>query len=242
MIGIASTGSGKTITFVLPMIMTALEAEIRLPLTSGEGPIGLVVCPSRELAQQTFNIVVEFCGALGKSRRVTLNALLCIGGIDMRDQVDPRRSPVHIVVATPGRLMDMLSKKRLNLDSCTFLTLDEADRMIDLGFADDVRTIFGYFSGQRQTVMFSATMPAKIKQFAATSLVDPIVVNVGRAGAASLDVVQHVEYVKEENRMVYILECLQKTAPPVLIFCSNVSDVDDIEVLPATRSSVWFPF
>lgn len=109
-----------------------------------------------------------------------------------------------------------------------YLCLDEADRLIDLGFEDDVRTIFSYFKGQRQTLLFSATMPKKIQNFAKSALVQPITVNVGRAGAASLNIVQEVEYVKTEEKIVYLLECLQKTAPPVLIFAEKKTDVDDI--------------
>jgi ATP-dependent RNA helicase DDX41 len=151
--------------------------------------------------------------------------------------MDLVRQGVHIAVATPGRLKDLLAKKRLNLDTCSYLCLDEADRMVDLGFEDDVRDvgcpscperpwwcfsqlddvvaadtllwlskagsnidmssaylycvqIISYFKTQRQTLMFSATMPQKIKAFAASALVDPVTVNVGRAGAANLDVIQ----------------------------------------------------
>ena len=100
--------------------------------------------------------------------------------------------------------------------------------MVDLGFEDDIREVFDHFKAQRQTVLFSATMPTKIQNFARSALVKPVVVNVGRAGAANLDVIQEVEYVKQEVKMVYLLECLQKTPPPVLIFCENKADVDDI--------------
>lgn len=109
-----------------------------------------------------------------------------------------------------------------------YLTLDEADRLVDLGFEDDIREVFDHFKAQRQTLLFSATMPAKIQNFARSALVKPVLVNVGRAGAANLDVIQEVEYVKQEAKIVYLLECLQKTPPPVLIFCENKADVDDI--------------
>jgi ATP-dependent RNA helicase DDX41 len=146
----------------------------------------------------------------------------------MREQSDTMSNGVHMVVATPGRLQDMLQKKRFTLDMCVYLCLDEADRLIDLGFEEDVRGIFDFFKHQRQTVLFSATMPKKIQEFALSSLVRPVVVNVGRAGAANLDVIQEVEYVKQEAKIVYLLECLQKTAPPTLVFASNQADVDDI--------------
>jgi len=109
-----------------------------------------------------------------------------------------------------------------------YVCLDEADRLIDLGFEEEIRKIFDFFASQRQTLMFSATMPRKIQNFASSALVKPVVVNVGRAGAANLDVIQEVEFVRQEAKIVYLLECLQKTSPPVLIFCENKGDVDDI--------------
>lgn len=228
MIGIAFTGSGKTLVFVLPLIMLALQEELRMPLVSGEGPFGLVVCPSRELARQTFDVVEEFASVLKGNGNPDLRSMLCIGGIDMRSQLEVVKKGVHIVVATPGRLKDMLAKKKMNLDNCKYLTLDEADRLIDLGFEEDIREVFDHFKAQRQTLLFSATMPKKIQNFAKSALVKPVIVNVGRAGAANLDVIQEVEYVKQEAKMVYLLECLQKTPPPVLIFCENKADVDAI--------------
>ena len=134
-----------------------------------------------------------------------------------------------MMVATPGRLMDMLNKKMVTLDMCRYLCLDEADRMIDMGFEEDVRTIFSYFRAQRQTLLFSATMPKKIQNFARSALVCPITVNVGRAGAASMNIRQDVEFVKTEAKIVFILECLQKTPPPVLIFAERKQDVDAIQ-------------
>ncbi|XP_068658621.1 DEAD-box ATP-dependent RNA helicase 35 [Aristolochia californica] len=228
MIGIAFTGSGKTLVFVLPLIMVALQEEILMPIVPGEGPFGLVICPSRELARQTFEVVEQFLIPLKECGYPELRPLLCIGGVDMRSQLEVVKKGVHIVVATPGRLKDMLAKKKMNLDNCRYLTLDEADRLVDLGFEDDVREVFDHFKAQRQTLLFSATMPKKIQIFARSALVKPVTVNVGRAGAANLDVIQEVEYVKQEAKIVYLLECLQKTPPPVLIFCENKADVDDI--------------
>ncbi|KAE9593686.1 hypothetical protein Lal_00036538 [Lupinus albus] len=228
MIGIAFTGSGKTLVFVLPMIMMAMQEEIMMPIVPGEGPFGLIICPSRELARQTYEVIEDFLMPLMEAGYPELRPLLCIGGIDMRSQLEIVKKGVHIVVATPGRLKDMLAKKKMNLNNCRYLTLDEADRLVDLGFEDDIREVFDHFKAQRQTLLFSATMPTKIQNFARSALVKPIIVNVGRAGAANLDVIQEVEYVKQEAKIVYLLECLQKTPPPVLIFCENKADVDDI--------------
>ncbi|KAI0075446.1 P-loop containing nucleoside triphosphate hydrolase protein [Panus rudis PR-1116 ss-1] len=230
MIGIAFTGSGKTLAFCLPLIMFALEEEAKLPFVRGEGPVGVILCPSRELATQTYENVLTWTAALSRDGKYPqLNTLLCIGGISMSEQSHVLNKGLHIVVATPGRLIDMLEKKRFTFDNCKYLCMDEADRMIDLGFEDDVRNIMSFFKRQRQTLLFSATMPRKIQDFARQSLVKPVLVNVGRAGAANLDVLQVVEYVKQEAKMVYLLECLQKTPPPVIIFSENKNEVDDIQ-------------
>ncbi|KAI6036809.1 P-loop containing nucleoside triphosphate hydrolase protein [Pisolithus microcarpus] len=222
--GIPTAFSGRD------MIGIAFTEEVRLPFIRGEGPVGVVLCPSRELATQTYENVLAWTDALSKDGKYPrLNTLLCIGGISMGEQSHVFNKGLHIVVATPGRLIDMLEKRRFTFDNCKFLCMDEADRMIDLGFEDDVRNIMSFFKRQRQTLLFSATMPRKIQDFAQQSLVRPVLVNVGRAGAANLDVLQVVEYVKQEAKMVYLLECLQKTAPPVIIFSDNKNEVDDIQ-------------
>lgn len=118
MIGIAFTGSGKTLVFVLPLIMVALQEELMMPIMPGEGPFGLVVCPSRELARQTYEVVEQFLTSLKEDGYPELRPLLCIGGVDMRSQLEVVKKGVHIVVATPGRLKDMLAKKKMNLDNC----------------------------------------------------------------------------------------------------------------------------
>ncbi|CAD2099321.1 RNA helicase, putative [Plasmodium vinckei brucechwatti] len=227
-IGIAFTGSGKTIVFVLPLIMTCLEAELRCPIEEGEGPLGLIICPSRELASQTHNIINYFCEYLHKDSFPMLKSLCVIGGVSTYEQGKEIKKGVHMLVATPGRLNDMLNKKRMTLEQCRYLCFDEADRLIDLGFEEEIRNTLDNFSSQRQTLLFSATMPKKIQEFAKSTLVNPIIINVGRAGAANLDVIQEVEYVKEEFKLSYLLQVLQKTGPPVLIFCENKKDVDDV--------------
>lgn len=226
MIGVAFTGSGKTLVFTLPAILVAWEQESKLPFCPGEGPAALILSPSRELARQTFEITSEFCTAIVQAGGPHLRTFLAIGGT--RVDADTLRAGIHIAVATPGRLLDLLRKRRINLDACRFIALDEADRLIDLGFEEDIRNVFSFFSAQRQTLMFSATMPTKIMTFAASALVKPIVVNVGRAGAASLNITQHVEVVRSDARISQLLDVLQKTAPPTLIFCRSKTDVDEV--------------
>lgn len=163
LIGIAFTGSGKTLVFVLPLIMFCLEQEISLPFINNEGPYGLIICPSRELAKQTHDIIQYYCKSLQNFALPEIRFCLAIGGTPVNEAMDIIQKGAHILVATPGRLMDLLDKKMIKLDVCRYLCMDEADRMIDMGFEEDVRTIFSYFKGQRQTLLFSATMPKKIQ-------------------------------------------------------------------------------
>jgi ATP-dependent RNA helicase DDX41 len=100
--------------------------------------------------------------------------------------------------------------------------------MVDLGFEDDIRDIWSFFRSQRQTLMFSATMPTKILQFAESALINPITIKLSRAGAANANIIQQVEYTKAEHRLPFLLDCLSRTAPPVLIFAENKADVDDV--------------
>ncbi len=228
LIGIAYTGSGKTLVFALPIVMFCLEQEKKLPFMGNEGPFGLIVVPSRELAKQIHETLEYFSERAAVGGLPRIKTCLAIGGMPSSDALNAIRAGVHIVVATPGRLMDMLNKKVMTLDVCRYLCLDEADRMIDMGFEEDVRTIFSYFKAQRQTLLFSATMPKKIQNFARSALVKPVTINVGRAGAASRNIIQEIEFVKSEAKIVHILECLQKTPPPVLIFAERKQDVDAI--------------
>ena len=229
MIGIAFTGSGKSLAFCLPLLMLALQEEVRLPLIRGEGPIGIILAPSRELARQHADTLQHFATYLSKSGQYpALRIMVSIGGEDMKTQLESVQRGVHMVVATPGRLFDHLTKRRITLDLCRYIVLDEGDRMLDMGFGEDIKKIISFFNHQRQTVIYSATMPKSIEDFARESLVRPVIVNVSRAGAANLDVLQEVEYVKHEAKVVYLLHILQKTSPPVLIFAENKRDVDEI--------------
>ena len=230
MIGVAHTGSGKTMVFTIPLVMLALEEEMRLPLKPGEGPFGLILAPGRELAAQTYDVINEMTLALtrGTPSFPPLRTALLIGGERISDQERILRDGIHMIVATPGRLIHFLKEKRISLMFCKYLCMDEADRLIDMGFEEDIRVIMDHFVAPRQTVLFSATMPKTIQAFAKSALINAIEVNVGRAGAASLDVLQEVEYVTQESKIVYLLDCLIKTPPPVLIFAENKSDVDAI--------------
>ncbi|KAF2359880.1 DEAD/DEAH box helicase domain [Trinorchestia longiramus] len=228
-IGIAFTGSGKSMVFILPLVMFCLEQETALPFQEEEGPYGLIIVPSRELAKQIKENVEYLSQYLVMDGFPEIRTCLAIGGEPVPAALSVIRKGVHVMVATPGRLIDMLDKKMFRLDVCRYLVMDEADRMIDMGFEEDVRTIYSYFKDQRQTLLFSATMPKKIQNFARSALVRPVTVNVGRAGAAAINVKQEVEYVKQEARVTHILSMLNKTPPPVLIFAEKKQDVDLIQ-------------
>lgn len=234
-IGIAFTGSGKTMVFLLPMVMLALSVELKQPISQGEGPFGLMLAPSRELAVQTEENLVHLLDYLHRDknselykRGSTLRTAMIMGGQPLGQQLQAVQRGVHMVVATPGRLNHLLSQKKIHLQQCKYLAMDEADRMVDATFEEEVRITLDFFGGQRQTCLFSATMPKKVQDFAASMLVKPLIINVGRAGAANKDVSQEVEYVKPEDKHKMVLEALKKTSPPVLVFCDNKSDVDDL--------------
>ena len=240
LVGIAFTGSGKTLTFSLPLVLAAYEEELRMPLMAGEGPIGIALAPSRELARQTYELVHDLCESINQQQwpesnenrpfqKPHLTSQLIIGGEPVRDQLRLlQERGLHCLVGTPGRVRDLLQRHALNLNICRYLCLDEADRMLDLGFDAEVGEIVNRFPHQRQTLLFSATFPKKFQDFARQTLVQPVVVNVGRAGAANLDVIQEVEYVQDEAKIVYLLHCLQKTAPPVIVFTERKGSADDI--------------
>ncbi|KAL9393267.1 hypothetical protein Peur_012552 [Populus x canadensis] len=189
MIGIAFTGSGKTLVFVLPLIMIALQEEIMMPIMPEEGPVGLIVCPSRELARKLMRYEVTVGGCKEGCAHCSCNSWKVEGHASKEEN-------------EPGQLQAPLSLSIFYYPFLVLLTLLISDKV--------------------------ATMPTKIQNFARSALVKPVTVNVGRAGAANLDVIQEVKYVKQEAKIVYLLECLQKTPPPVLVFCENKADVDDI--------------
>jgi ATP-dependent RNA helicase DDX41 len=124
LIGVAFTGSGKTLSFSLPILMHALEEEKKLPFTRGEGPVAMIVCPSRELARQTYEQLVALSDACRDAGYPTARVVLAIGGINMQDQSHVMSNGFHIIVATPGRLQDMLEKRKFTCDSCRCVGLE----------------------------------------------------------------------------------------------------------------------
>ncbi|ETO20067.1 DEAD (Asp-Glu-Ala-Asp) box polypeptide 46 [Reticulomyxa filosa] len=190
----AKTGSGKTLAFVLPMLRHILDQR---PVRSGEGPIGLILAPTRELAAQIYNETRRFSQPLG------LSCSAVYGGASVSEQIAMLRKGSEIVVATPGRMIDMLCTNQgrlVNLQRVTYLVLDEADRMFDLGFEPQIHAIVKNIRPDRQTVMFSATFPKPIEKMAKQILTDPIQIIVGNVSTVCEDVVQCVQVMDNEDQ------------------------------------------
>lgn len=184
MIGIAKTGSGKTAAFIWPMLVHIMDQK---ELEPGEGPIAVIVCPTRELCQQ----IHAECKRFGKA--YSLRSVAVYGGGSMWEQSKALQEGAEIVVCTPGRLIDHVKKKATSLQRVTYLVFDEADRMFDMGFEYQVRSIASHVRPDRQTLLFSATFRKKIERLARDILVDPIRVVQGDIGEANEDVTQVVE-------------------------------------------------
>jgi ATP-dependent RNA helicase DDX41 len=216
---------GKTLIFLLPLIIGSLEEELRLPLASKEGPIGLIIVPSRELAYQIYSFAKRFASLL----QPRLSICLCTGGVDMQAQLKSLNEGVHIVISTPGRLSDMLGKGKLNLKLCKVLIMDEADRLLDLGFDEEVRIVLAHTSATIQIILASSSIPKRMQEFATNFMKTPIYIASTRLSLKKLKIQHFCDLVSSENKLIKLLEIMQRTDPPVLIFCENKSDSDMIE-------------
>ncbi|GLT43120.1 hypothetical protein SLA2020_170910 [Shorea laevis] len=222
-IGIAKTGSGKTASFVLPMIVHIMDQP---ELQKEEGPIGVICAPTRELAHQIYLETKKFAKSYG------IRASAVYGGMSKLDQFKELKAGCDIVVATPGRLIDMLKMKALTMKRATYLVLDEADRMFDLGFEPQIRSIVGQIRPDRQTLLFSATMPRKVEKLAREILTDPVRVTVGEVGMANEDITQVVHVIPSDaEKLPWLLEKLPGMIDDgdVLVFASKKASVDEIE-------------
>lgn len=204
LVGIAATGSGKTLAFGLPALRH-IRAQREGGAASGKKPVALVLAPTRELALQ-INAVLEEAGS-----QCGVSTVCVYGGVPKRDQVQALRKGAAIVVATPGRLEDLMNDGACKLDEVSYLVLDEADRMLDLGFEPHIRAIAGKTRADRQTLMFSATWPPVIRKLAADFLCSPVKVTIGSQDlAASHSVTQVVEVIEDRARDGRLHELLQK--------------------------------
>lgn len=222
-IGIAKTGSGKTAAFVLPMIVHIMDQP---ELQKEEGPIGVICAPTRELAHQIYLEAKKFAKPYG------IRVAAVYGGMSKLDQFKELKAGCEIVVATPGRLIDLLKMRALTMLRATYLVLDEADRMFDLGFEPQVRSIVGQIRPDRQTLLFSATMPYKVERLAREILTDPVRVTVGEVGMANEDITQVVNVIPSDaEKMPWLLEKLPEMIDEgdVLVFASKKATVDEID-------------
>ncbi|KAF5293775.1 hypothetical protein FQA39_LY03260 [Lamprigera yunnana] len=182
-LGIAQTGSGKTAAFLWPMLIHITEQP---PVQQDEGPIGLILAPTRELALQIYNEARRF------ARLFDIRVICAYGGGSKWEQSQALKEGGEIVVATPGRIIDHIKGGATNLQRVTFLVLDEADRMFELGFEPQVRSVCNHVRPDRQTLLFSATFRKRIEKLARDALKDPVRISQGLTGQASEDVTQHV--------------------------------------------------
>jgi len=189
LVGIAQTGTGKTAAFVLPMIDILHQGRSRARM-----PRSMILEPTRELAMQ----VAENFEKYGKYH--PLSMALLIGGVQMGDQVKALEKGVDVLIATPGRLMDLFGRGKILLTGCELLVIDEADRMLDMGFIPDIEEICSKLPKNRQTLLFSATMPPPIQKLAAKFLNDPKRVEVARPATANVNIEQRLVEVSADKK------------------------------------------
>ncbi|KAI8885377.1 P-loop containing nucleoside triphosphate hydrolase protein [Backusella circina FSU 941] len=244
-IGIAETGSGKTASFVIPLLCYISDLPKITQENMAEGPYALIMAPTRELAQQIEEETLKFATPMG------FNCVSIVGGHAIEEQSFNLRNGAEIIIATPGRLKDCLDRRILVLNQCTYVVMDEADRMIDMGMEEAVNYILDALpvsnmkpEGEettedemdhnrkyRQTTMFSATMPTAVERLAKKYLRREAVVTIGMAGQAVETVEQRVEMINDEgrktNRLMEILNSGNFT-PPMIIFVNQRRGVDTL--------------
>ncbi|XP_042587442.1 putative ATP-dependent RNA helicase an3 isoform X4 [Cyprinus carpio] len=239
----AQTGSGKTAAFLLPVLSQiytdgpgeALQATKASTQENGkygrrkQYPISLVLAPTRELALQIYDEARKF------SYRSRVRPCVVYGGADIGQQIRDLERGCHLLVATPGRLVDMMERGKIGLDYCKYLVLDEADRMLDMGFEPQIRRIVEQDTmppkGARQTMMFSATFPKEIQILARDFLEEYIFLAVGRVGSTSENITQKVVWVEENDKRSFLLDLLNATGKDslTLVFVETKKGADALE-------------
>ncbi len=205
--GAAQTGTGKTAGFALPIIQKLLP-QASASMSPARHPVrALILAPTRELADQTADNVKKYIA------KTPLRCALVYGGVDMDPQTTALRSGAEILVATPGRLLDHLQQKNTSLSQVQIVVLDEADRMLDMGFLPDISRILNLLPKQRQSLMFSATFSEEIKKLAANFLKDPQLIEVARRNATADNVTQEVFKLHESEKVAALLELLATRGP-----------------------------
>jgi superfamily II DNA/RNA helicase len=233
MVGIAQTGSGKTLAYTLPAIVHINHQPY---LEQGDGPIALILAPTRELAQQISSTAADF----GTTSRIRNTCVF--GGAPKGPQLRDIERGVEIMIATPGRLIDFLEAGKTNLRRCTYLVLDEADRMLDMGFEPQIRKILEQIRPDRQTLMWSATWPKEVRQLAEEFLTDYIQINIGSLTlSANHNILQIIDVCQEHEKETKLMTLLQEIGAEdenkTIIFAETKRKVDSIT--RAMRRDGW---
>jgi len=222
LLGCAQTGTGKTAAFALPILQklqaTATPAHGRRNIRT------LILTPTRELAIQ----IEESIHAYG--RHLALKSLVVFGGVGQQPQVRALQQGIDILVATPGRLLDLISQGYIGLNHLEVFVLDEADRMLDMGFIHDVKRVITKLPAKRQTLFFSATMPPDIQQLANTILTNPVKVEVTPVSSTAETIQQHIYYVSKNDKRNLLIHLLQKNQDikSVLVFTRTKHGADRV--------------
>ncbi|WP_157219319.1 DEAD/DEAH box helicase [Flavisphingomonas formosensis] len=218
LIGIAQTGTGKTASFVLPMIDILAHGRSRARM-----PRSLILEPTRELAAQ----VSENFEKYGKYHKLSM--ALLIGGVNMSDQVAALEKGVDVLIATPGRLMDLFGRGKILLTGCSLLVIDEADRMLDMGFIPDIEEICTKLPRERQTLLFSATMPPPIKKLADKFLSNPKQIEVARVGTTNASIEQKLVHTTSRGKRETLRQLLKsENVRTAIIFCNRKTTVREL--------------
>lgn len=221
LLGCAQTGTGKTAAFALPILQLLHQDELYK-----KGPIGiksLILTPTRELAIQ----IGESFSAYGKFLR--LKHTVIFGGVSQHSQVKALRDGVDILIATPGRLLDLMDQRYVKLDHLKIFVLDEADRMLDMGFIHDVKKVIAKLPAKRQTLFFSATMPPEIQKLASTILTNPSKVEVTPVSSTADTITQGVYFVEKNDKRKLLLHLLRsQSIPSALVFTRTKHGADRV--------------
>ena len=226
-IGVAKTGSGKTVAFLLPMFRHIKDQP---PIKDTDGPVGLIMTPTRELATQIHRDCKPFLKEMG------LRSVCAYGGAPIREQIAELKRGAEIIVCTPGRMIDLLAANQgrvTNLRRVTYVVLDEADRMFDMGFEPQVMKIFASMRPDKQTILFSATMPRIVDSLTKKVLKSPIEITVGGRSVVAKEIEQIVEVREESAKFLRVLELLgelydQDEDARTLIFVERQEKADDL--------------